>query len=240
MPPMKPLFLSLLVMVSGTLYGQQEGKLRLIIDPGGSYAFVLDHQFRMQQREVELVDGPHHFTFWAPQRAMVDTTILVEPGRTKDVILRLPYSAEYRAYQREVADYGKMMRTHRLLPTLVTVGSLVYTGIKWGQYRKAHDVLEDDRKAYDEALSPYRITEMKATIIPQHKAEFEKAQRSFRIAAGISLLSAGVTAYLIHRSSKRKFPEFIDQEKVRFDGLVWSPGPNGGQWLAGLTFNLHR
>src|SRR5689334_1490100 len=95
-----------------SLFAQTTGKLRLLIDPGSNYHFVLDHQYRMQQREVELSPGPHHFSFWAPERKVTDTTVTVEAGRSKDFILRLSYSPDYVAYQRELGAYKKERRNH--------------------------------------------------------------------------------------------------------------------------------
>ena len=76
------------VMASGmsAVQAQTSGKLRLVVDPGDSYEFVLDHQFRMQKREVELLTGPHHFSFWAPERSIVDTTITMA-GRTSGRVM---------------------------------------------------------------------------------------------------------------------------------------------------------
>lgn len=230
----------LALLVAADASAQQAGKLRLIIDPGGAYQFILDHRFRMQEREVELAAGPHHFSFWAPERRVVDTTLTVEAGVTQDILLRLPYSTEYLVYQRDLRDYRQEMRVHRMVPSLITVGLLAYTGIRWAKYKKAHDVLEDDRDQYDQLLSPHAITELKTQTIPRHQEDFDKAKRGFGIAAGITLVSAAVTAYMIHRSNKRPVPTFIDREKVKFDGLVWLPGPGGGQWMTGFTFDLAR
>lgn len=229
-----------LLVQAGAVSAQQAGKLRLLVDPGSGFSFVVDHKFRMQQREVELSTGAHHFTFWAPQRSMVDTSFIVEPDRTKDVIVRLPFSAEYRAYERAMDEHRAYMRANRLWPMAITLGSLVYTGVKLGPYRKAYDALQQDKSDYEHAVIPQTITSIKRDRLPQHKEEFEKAQRGFRIAAGISILAAGTTAYLYARSAKRRAPVFIDQEKVRFDGLAWVPGPQGGQWMTGLTIDLAR
>ena len=95
------------VLPMNTAQAQTSGKLRLLVDPGDSYEFVVDHQFRMQQREVELTTGPHHFSFWAPKRMVVDTTLVVEEGRTKSVVLYLPYSKDYLVYQRELQQYQR-------------------------------------------------------------------------------------------------------------------------------------
>ena len=51
------------VLAVTSVLAQSAGKLRLMIDPGAGYQFVLDKKYRMQQREVELSTGPHHFTF---------------------------------------------------------------------------------------------------------------------------------------------------------------------------------
>jgi hypothetical protein len=194
----------------------------------------------MQQREVELPAGPHHFTFWAPERRIVDTALTVEAGRMKDVVVRLPYSAEYLAYQRELSDHQGYMRRNRLLPGAITVGSLLYTALAWSKYKKAHDVLGQDKMDYDHSQSSELIDIMKDDRIPAHKKDFERAQRNFGIAAGVSILSVGITTWLYLRSSKRQAPVFQDQEKLRFDGLVWMPGPGGGQWMAGLTLDLSK
>jgi hypothetical protein len=103
----------------GALFAQTSGKLRLFVDPGNTFEFVLDHQFRMQQRELELVEGPHHFTFWAPERQMVDTTIHVRANMTQDVSLRLPLSDEYRAYLNEYQRYRNRQLLSRLVPAVL-------------------------------------------------------------------------------------------------------------------------
>jgi hypothetical protein len=60
------------------------------------------------------------------------------------------------------------------------------------------------------------------------------------MAAGVTVLFAGATAYMYLRSAKQKKPEFIDKEKLRFDGLSWMPGADGGEWSGGLTWNFSR
>jgi hypothetical protein len=106
------------------------------VDPGSGYAFVLDHQYRMQQREVDLIAGPHHFTFWAPERRMIDTTINVVEGRTREITILLPYSDEYRNYERDLRDLKKQ--------TLLNVGAsnAPYRGgwsTRWYQLSEVQD-----------------------------------------------------------------------------------------------------
>ena len=212
----------------------------MLIDPGDSYEFIVDHQFRMQQREVELLSGPHHFSFWAPQRMIVDTTLTVEGGRTKSVVLHLPYSKEYLVYQRDQQHYQRTMRKYRMIPVLVTAGAAIYTVLSYGKAKKAHDQLDEDRVAYDENRSPYRIGVLKARTIPEHKDDFKKANTRFIAAAGVTALFAGATVYLYRISGKIPGPQYIDNEKLRFDGLSWMPDEHGGTWSGGITWNFTR
>ena len=219
---------------------QTSGKLRMVVDPGDSYEFVVDHQFRMQEREVELTTGPHHFSFWAPKRMVVDTTLMVEEGRTKSVMLYLPYAKEYLVYQRELQQYQRTMRKYRVIPMVATGGAALFTVLSYGKAKKAHNQLEDDRTAYDENRSPTRINTLKYETIPEHKDDFKKANTQFLAAAGVTALFAGATVYFYHVSGKIARPEYIDKEKLRFDGLSWTPGPQGGMWMGGLTWNFTR
>jgi hypothetical protein len=221
-------------------FAQTTGKLRMLVDPGDSYEFIVDRQFRMQQREVELTTGPHHFSFWAPERVVVDTTLTVVEGRTTSIVLYLPYARSYLVYQRDLQSYERSMKMYRLLPAMVTGGSLLYTVLSYSKVKKAHNQLDADQKSYDDARSPRKIAVLKTQTIPAHKEDFEKAQTRYGIAAGVTLLCAGTTVYLFHRSNKVTRPAYNDQEKIRFDGLSWMPGPNGGTWAGGLTWNLTR
>lgn len=217
----------------------QTGKLRLVVDPGGSYAFIVDHQQRMQQREVELSAGSHHLTFWAPERRIVDTTVTVETDRTHDLVIRLPYSAEFLAYQRDLKRYRSRMKTSRMYPTILTAGSAVWTVLNFVKYKDAQNVLQDNLDLYNVSVTPGTINVLKDTTIPANRETFDQAERRFRTAAGVTLLAAGVTTFLYMKSARHPVPVFQDAEKVRFDGLVWLPGEDGGQWMAGLTIKLN-
>jgi hypothetical protein len=233
-------FLTLMLVAHGMVRAQSTGKLRMLIDPGDSYEFIVDHEFRMQQREVELATGPHHFSFWAPERMVVDTTLVVEEGRTKSVVLHLPYSQVFMVYQRDLQHYQQYMKVHRLLPAVITGGAALFTVLSYVKVKKAHEQLDEDRDKYDDNGSPYRIGILKNQIIPDHKDDFKKAQTRYEVAAGVTALFACTTIYLFHRSGKLPMPQFIDSEKVRFDGLSWMPGPQGGTWAGGLTWNITR
>ncbi len=232
---------SLVALFSGpSLFAQTSGKLRLQIDPASGVSYKLDHKYIMQQPELELLEGAHHFSFWAPQRKIVDTTITIMGGAIATLQLRLPYSTEYLVYQRDMKTYLKNLSVMRQVPSAITGCALVFTGIKYVNMKKAHDRLEADATAYDKAPSPYAITVLKEQTIPAHTEEFKKARTAFDISAGATVLFAGITTYLFIHSAKAPKPVFHDAEKVRFDGLTWMPDATGGAWTGGLTWNFTR
>ncbi len=233
--------MSILVLfgASTSLVAQTVGKLRLMVDPGNNFEFVLDHKYRMQQREVELSSGPHHFSFWAPERVVLDTTLNVVEGQQREVFVRLPYSEEYRAYQEELRVLKKRMWLEVALPSVLTVGAGILTLSTYKGYKDAHNQLEADQEAYRTGADPDRLADLKGESIPRHKDEFKDKRGVFYLSAGVFTAVAAGSAWMILRYNKRADPRFIDREKVEFDGLVWVPGTNGtGLWLAGLHINL--
>ena len=226
------------VLLNSSAHAQAAGKLRFIVDPGGNYSFVLDHQFRMQQREVELSAGPHHFTFWAPERRMVDTTITVVEGRTKDIVLYLPYSDAFRAYDREVHEMKKRNLLTSALPTLAIVGTGVLAGVSFGKYKNAHDQLQADEEAYRTGSDPQAIAQLKDVLIPGHKTDLSDKRGVFYVTAGLFAAVAVGSTWMILRNAKRGAPKFNDTERVKFDGLVWLPSERGGYFMTGMHINL--
>lgn len=221
------------------LWAQGSGSLRLQVDPP-DFSYRVDHGPALQQTDLELLAGAHHFCFWAPQRKVVDTVLTVADGQAGLFRLRLPFSTEYLVYQRNLKAYKQDMRIQRLVPAVITAGGLVWTAASWAGMKRAHDRLDEDRKAYDEAGSPHAITVLKDETIPAHREEFLEARDRTVVAASATVVCAGITAWLWCRSAKRPAPAFIDQEKLRFDGLGWMPGPQGGSWQGGVTWKFAR
>lgn len=219
--------------------GQATGTLHLRVEPDG-FEYVVDHKFRLSKPTLELAEGPHHFSFWAAQRSVLDTTLQVVADREMDVVLRLPYSKEYLVHQRELQEYKVRRKVTRIVPVAVTGGALLYTALSYGKMKKAHDQLELDRTEYDGLTSAYRIELLKQETIPAHKDEFKKAKTRFIVGTGVTVLCAGATTYLFRRTGKAGRPEFIDREKLRFEGLSYEPDPQGGMWVGGLTWNFTR
>ena len=219
--------------------GQSVGKLRLMIDPGAGFQFVLDHKYRMQQREIELGSGAHHFSIWAPQRMVVDTTLIVLPDQTRDVVIRLPFSPEFRDYEEAMRDEKKKMLYRVAIPSVLTLGAGILTYSTFRQYKQAHDRLLDDEEAYRTGADPRVLADLRSEVIPRHKSEFSEKRGLFFVSVGIFAAAAAGTTWMAIRNAKRPLPKFFDREKVKFDGLVWLPSQDhGGMWLAGLHLNI--
>lgn len=234
------LFLVVLLALSfASASAQTVGKLRLMVDPGNNFEFVLDHKYRMQQREVELSTGQHHFSFWAPERVVLDTNLNVLENQLREVFVRLPFSAEYRAYQEELRVLKKRMWLEVALPSALTVGAGILAFSTFKQYQDAHDRLSADEDAYRTGADPAQLTGLKEDVIPRHKDEFKDKRGIFFVTAGTFAAVAAGSAWMIVRYNKRSNPRFFDREKVKFDGLVWVPSREiGGMWFAGLHLNI--
>lgn len=218
---------------------QTVGRLRFSIDPPTGYEFVLDHKYRMAQQEVELSAGPHHFSFWAPQRMVMDTTLIVMENSIRDVRLRLPFSNDYRFYEQAVRTDRKKVWTGVVLPSVLTAGAVALTAGSFVGYKRAHDRLRDDEADYINGSDPAALAGLKSEIIPRHKDEFREKRGFFYASVGVCTVVAAGSAWLIARHTKRDRPRFFDSEKVKFDGLVWMPsGDDAGMWMAGLHFDI--
>ena len=198
----------------------------------------MDHKYKMQQREVELAIGPHHFSFWAPERRMIDTTFTVMEGPTQDVVVHLPYSTEYRSYQAALHRQKKDQWLGIVLPSAITLGIGIWSGISYANYRAAHTQLVDDENLYKTSAVPRQISTLKDTDIPQDKQDFKDTQTMFAISVGAFAIAAAGTMYSIVKTMKRPVPVFEDQEKLKFDGLVWIPNDHGGTWAFGTHLDL--
>ncbi|MBK8338785.1 MAG: hypothetical protein IPK99_01640 [Flavobacteriales bacterium] len=218
---------------------QTTGKLRLLVDPGHDFAFVLDGKHRMQSRELDLLEGNHQLQIWAPQRIIVDTTIYVRGGSTRELFIRLPYSPEYVAHEQNVRKFRERMWLQKALPTAVTVGAGAWTLAAYLKYAKAGKQLDTDEELYQTSADPSEIAELKYQNIPEHQDDFKKANTMLIISGSVFALAAAGTIWSYLRAGNTPAPTFEDKERVRFDGLVWVPSPDGsGTWLAGITLPL--
>jgi hypothetical protein len=229
------------LLLTGTLsMAQSTGRLRLIMEPAGQTEYVLDGQFRMRDREVSLMEGPHRFVFWAPERRMLDTVLTVVAGGTSDVRISLRYSGEYIQWRKGAEQYETQRRWGLYAPPVVAAGAAAWMVVSYMNYSQAHRELDDLEEAYAASTDPGEIARIKNEDIPTAKDDFAKARTQTIVASGLFVVSAGATWYLRRKLSSRTAPVFEDKERTRFEGLVWVPGGTGGTWMAGLSIPLAR
>lgn len=239
------MLLSVLIMFAwvhgslSTCFSQSTGGVRVFCEPGGS-SYVLDGQHRMADRELTLMEGPHRFVFWAPERRMLDTTFVVLAGTTRELRVQLRYSQEYIAFRHRADNYTRNSRWLRYGPPVVALGTGAWAGVSIKRAidaRKDLDALADE---YAASSYPAGIHELKDERIPEANKELRDARTMAYISSGVFVASVA-TVWWTQRMLKRSTaPVFEDKEKVRFDGLVWVPSNSGGggTWMAGLTLPI--
>ncbi len=234
-----PLLLALLA-AAAVARAQGTGQVRLVVDPGHDFTFILDGSHRMQQRVIDLAEGTHRFQVWAPTRRIVDTTIYVRAGSSRELVMRLPYSPEFLAYQGEVRQHRQRMWLTKALPSFATLGAAAWTAVSVIRYDRAGRRLEEDAELYNTSADPGAIAELKDDLIPVHQQEFRRSKVMLGVSAGVFTAAAACTVWSYLRANRTPLPVFDDREKVRFDGLVWLPAADGvgGSWLAGITIPL--
>src|SRR5690606_1330173 len=79
------LLLITITMIAQFACAQVTGKVRITGIPDQGLRYVLDGKYEMTEREVTLTEGDHHFTFWAPEHKVLDTTIFVMGNWTYDL-----------------------------------------------------------------------------------------------------------------------------------------------------------
>ena len=218
---------------------QNTGTLRLLVDPGHNYEFVVDKKHRMQQREVKLTEGLHHFSFWAPERMVVDTNVFVVADRTSDLVMKLPLSAEFITYQRELNDYRASRRARTWAPVILA-GGLAWTGFSYARYDRAGDELDQAVADYHSSDEPGVIGQLKTKTIPERNEALKKARTSVMVSSMFSVAALGLGSYIWVKTKGKEKPTFEDKERIRFEGLSWMPDNHGPYWLAGLSIPLAR
>lgn len=227
------------IMAGPDIHGQQGAQLKLYVQPWHQVEFVLDGTERLKQvSALHLASGDHRLVFWAPGCSLLDTTMHVSDGQ--DMVLRtvLKRTPDFLAYQRACKRTWWKKTAWKAVPALVTLGF----GLKALGDRKAHDQAFDDlhalRDRYGTLSDQDAIAALKRDEIPAAQDELDATRK--RLTVSLALCGAGAlaTVYGIIRAKRYHYPEFEDKEKVRFDGLVWLPGNEGGLWLTGITIPL--
>ncbi len=222
------------------LYAQTTGRLLLDLSPAGNTSYVLDGKYRMTDRQLDLMEGPHRFVFWAPERRMLDTTITVLGGRSLEVSIALRYSEEYLTWRKR-NERGRVERAWaRYAPPIAMLAGAGWAIASYVEQEQAYDDLSALESEYAASLDPGRIADIKADAIPDAKDALDRARTGLVVSGGVFALATAATIYFRLRSRDRVPEPFEDKERLRFEGLVWSPSPHGTVWGASLSMPLHR
>lgn len=218
---------------------QSVGKLRLFCEPIGTSSYVVDGKHRLNDREITLMEGPHRFVFWAPERRMLDTTLLVRAGETREARVQLRYSEEYIAYRKAADRYQRNDRWLHYATPLVAAGAGVWAGVSISQAIKARKDLDALEEEYTTSSGPSDLADLKARRIPDANDALKQTRTMAYVSSGVFALSATAVWYIQNHRRQRTPPTFEDKEKVRFEGLTWAPSNAGrGTWAMGLTLPI--
>ncbi len=226
----------ILMLLGTSVQAQSSGQLRFRFEPDNSMQFVLDGKYKLSDREITLEEGAHRFTFWAPERLMLDTTLTVLGDRTQEVFIRLRYSPDYVDHRRAEERFVKQGRWGRYLPPLVTGATAAWATVSFLNFGKASRDLDDLADSYRTSADPAGIQRLKEEEIPAAKDDLRSARTQAYVSTGVFALSAVATVIIRKRLASRSAPVFEDKERIRFEGLVHQPLGNGGIWSA--TFSL--
>ena len=230
----------LLQLLKGThASAQSTGTLRIFCEPTGTSEYVLDGKYRMRDREVTALEGPHRFVFWAPERRILDTTLLVLPNVTTDVRVQLHYSEEYIAYRHKADRFSRNEGLLRYGPPVLTTGAAAWLGFSIWKNIDAQNKVDQIGDDYAASSSPSGINEIKGVDLPKANQRLRNARSMTYVSGGVFAVSAAAWWYVCSVRKNKTAPVFEDKERVRFDGLVWTPtGEGNGMWLAGLTIPI--
>ena len=221
-----------------TCFAQTTGTLRVFCEPVGSCQYVLDGKHRMNDRELTLLDGPHRFVFWAPERRMLDTTFLVSGGSLREVNVQLRYSSEFIDYRQHAGSFVRNDRWMRYGTPVLAVGTGVWAGVSIVHAINARKDLDALGEEYINSSDPGGISDLKDERIPAANAALRTTRTMAYVSSGLFVASAGAWWYVQKIRRSRTSPVFEDKEKARFDGLVWVPNTNGGTWAMGFTLPI--
>jgi hypothetical protein len=222
-----------------TCSAQTTGTLRVFCEPAGSCQYVLDGKHRMNDRELTLLDGPHRFVFWAPERRMLDTTFMIVGGEVREVRVQLHYAQDFIDFRRKADNHRRTDRWLRYGTPVITVGAAAWAGVSIAQAIKARNTIDDLSEEYITSSDPGAISELKNQRMPEANSELRRANTMAWVSGSLCVASAGAWWYAQKMRRQRQAPVFEDKEKLRFDGLVWVPNnTRGGTWTMGITIPM--
>jgi hypothetical protein len=219
---------------------QGKGEIQLHVAPHGSMEYVLDGKERLSNRALVLPAGEHRFTFWAPDRSIVDTTLLILADTSIAFYKTLAPSPEFVAFQQQQRKVRRARTSLRILPLAATLVSGVFTAVAYNAYSESRTLLQDAEASYTTLRDPNAITLLKEKELPRLQTEHDAAARRVGWLTAITSVAALGTVWSFIKAAQVDDAPYEDKERIRFEGLVWLPGSTGGHLYAGFTIPLSR
>lgn len=217
---------------------QSTGEVLILTVPESGVSYVLDGKYRMTDRQITLSEGDHRFVFWAPEHAILDTSIFVMGNYTYNLNIKLQRPPEYVAYRNSVEKYEQKKKLGRRLPPVAAGGFLAWTAVNTIRLIKADSDLRDLGSSYSTLSDPAAIHALKYEQIPAAQDDLRSIRTQTYISSGLLAASIGAMIYIRQKQARSVPPTYQDNERLRFEGLVWVPGPSGGTWASAITIPL--
>lgn len=230
---------ALVWLLGGALHAQ-EGEVQLIVHPMERVEYLLDGKERRKATSqwLRLDTGTHHLVFWAPVRQMWDTTLHIANGDRILLRKNLALTDEYVAHRKQV---GRMGRNKFLLKVVPVVGVLV-AGNATLKARTRHDEAYAELKQLEASYATLTdrpaLAYLKNVNLPQAGQRVDDTRRDMLVLGATTGVAILATVYGFWKASKLVRPVHEDKERLRFEGLSWSPPIHHTPGTIGASFVL--
>ena len=227
----------LALLISNGSYAQSKGEVRIAVQPQRGLEYLLDGKERLVNLGLMLPAGPHRFVFYAPDRMLLDTTVMVISDST--IMLRkvLPPTPEYVSFRRSIKRNAQGRFFFRVIPLALTA---VTTGFAVAANRdrlEADKALTEAEESYGTLRTPSVISDLKDRKLIQLQTEYDKARSRTIFYTSLATVASIATVIGFIKAASIKDQEYHDLEKVRFDAMAWIDGSDPG-CMATITIPL--
>ncbi len=197
--------ISFFFFISFSVFSQVDtGQVKFNLFPiiGKSYVKINDSLYN--QLKVQLPVGDYDITIWAPNYLQKDTSISIYKDSLVYMRTILSPTPEYIAYKNELKNYKKKVTIPKIISygtssalTIGTVGYYLHARQQWDIALEAHNQYE--RSLSDEVLANRKAYEEK-------RDKYTQSRKTTFVLGGASIVSWGVTYFLVKKLNKRAKP----------------------------------
>lgn len=230
----------LAISASFCAMAQGKGEVQLHVAPQRGMAYVLDGKERLNNRALVLPAGEHRFTFWAPDRRILDTTLTIVADTSIAFYKTLEPTEAYLAYVNVQRKVKQQRLFYRAVPLLATAAAGLYTMSAVKKNNDTRAALVEAEERYSTLRDPGMIATEKRDVLPRLQEDHDAAYRNLSLGVIGTTAFALATVWGFIKAARIEDPVYEDRERIRFDGLVYVPGQRGGMLHAALTIPLAR